>query len=114
MDHFTSEKQLHPLSDAPPPKSSFEPSKWERQRIGKLVHAIKMGWIKPHPQGGAKRPRFYMLWGGDSSEQADRGKGHMHIPAPKMKLPGHAESYNPPPEFLPTEEEVERGREGRI
>ena len=56
----------------------------------------------------------------------------MHIPAPKMKLPGavfvilllfsvglffrclsqslfisgHEESYNPPPEYLPTEEEV--------
>ena len=30
----------------------------------------------------------------------------MHIPAPKMKLPGHEESYNPPPEYLPTEAEV--------
>ena len=23
-----------------------------------------------------------------------------------MRLPGHGESYNPPPEYLPTEEEV--------
>ena len=30
----------------------------------------------------------------------------MHIPAPRLKLPGHSESYNPPPEYLPTEEEV--------
>ena len=29
-----------------------------------------------------------------------------HIPAPKLTLPGHAESYNPPPEYLMTEEEV--------
>jgi len=33
----------------------------------------------------------------------------MHVPAPKMKLPGHEESYNPPPEYLLSEEEV-RGR----
>lgn len=30
----------------------------------------------------------------------------MHIPAPKPKLPGHDASYNPPLEYLPTEEEV--------
>lgn len=29
----------------------------------------------------------------------------MHIPAPKMPLPGHAESYRPPKEYLLTEEE---------
>lgn len=29
-----------------------------------------------------------------------------HIPAPKLPLPGHSESYNPPPEYLFSEEEV--------
>lgn len=29
----------------------------------------------------------------------------MHIPAPKMPLPGHVESYRPPKEYLFTEEE---------
>lgn len=29
----------------------------------------------------------------------------MHIPAPKTPLPGHAESYRPPKEYLLTEEE---------
>ena len=28
-----------------------------------------------------------------------------HLPAPKMPLPGHAESYNPPEEYLLTEQE---------
>ena len=32
----------------------------------------------------------------------------MHIPAPKQPLPGHEESYNPPPEYLPTPSEVGR------
>ena len=31
--------------------------------------------------------------------------GLTYIPAPKLKLPGHEESYNPPKEYLPTEEE---------
>ncbi len=30
----------------------------------------------------------------------------LHVPAPKMALPGHAESYNPPEEYLPDEEEI--------
>lgn len=29
--------------------------------------------------------------------------GLTYIPAPKLKLPGHEESYNPPAEYLPTE-----------
>ena len=31
--------------------------------------------------------------------------GLSYIPAPKTKLPGHEESYQPPQEYLPTEEE---------
>ena len=29
-----------------------------------------------------------------------------NIPAPKLGLPGHEESYNPPPEYMFTEAEV--------
>jgi hypothetical protein len=32
----------------------------------------------------------------------------LHVPAPKMALPGHAESYNPPEEYLPDEEEMKQ------
>ena len=37
-----------------------------------------------------------------------------HLPAPKMLLPGHEESYNPPPEYLPTKEEVSSQRSGDL
>lgn len=37
--------------------------------------------------------------------RCDRHRGPMHIPAPKIPLPGHAESYRPPKEYLLTEEE---------
>lgn len=104
MDHFTSEKQVLPLSLVSKPKSSFIPSKWEHRKIVKLVHAIRMGWIKPHPKVSSK-PSFYQLWEEGGSEESE-AKHRVHIPAPRMQLPGHAESYNPPPEYLPTQEEV--------
>ena len=35
----------------------------------------------------------------------------MHMPAPKLKLPTHAESYNPPAEYLFTEDEKREWQE---
>lgn len=41
-----------------------------------------------------------------ASQASDKtGVGLSYIPAAKPKLPGHGESYNPPKEYLPTEEE---------
>lgn len=37
--------------------------------------------------------------------------GTQHIPAPKLKLPEHDESYNPPAEYLPTEDEIKEWEE---
>lgn len=75
-------------------------------QVSKLVHAIKMGWIKP------RKPKedtlaFYDLWAQEDPNSI-LGRHKMHVPAPKLPLPGHEESYNPPPEYLPTEEEVSR------
>jgi hypothetical protein len=69
-----------------------------------MVHAIKMGWIQPRrPQDPT--PNFYDLWA-QEDPNAVLGRHKMHVPAPKLALPGHEESYNPPPEYLPSEEEV--------
>lgn len=69
-----------------------------------MVHAIKMGWIKPRkPKDTA--PQYYDLWAKEDPN-AILGRHKMHVPAPKLRLPGHEESYNPPPEYLLTEEEV--------
>lgn len=46
---------------------------------------------------------LFILW---FCLQMDQHHHRMHIPAPRMKLPSHSESYNPPPEYLSTEEEV--------
>ncbi|CAB1320469.1 unnamed protein product [Coregonus sp. 'balchen'] len=71
--------------------------------VSKLVHAIKMGWIKPR-KPKETTPQYYDLWAKEDPN-AILGRHKMHVPAPKMRLPGHEESYNPPPEYLLTEEE---------
>lgn len=94
-----------PLRKFPEHKRSFLPSKDEARKVSKLVHALKMGWMKSTTQMQKEReeknegPQFYMLWESDNQTEEMR-RIHKHIPAPKRHLPGHAESYNPPPEYL--------------
>uniref|UniRef100_A0AAR2L7E6 Ribosome biogenesis protein BOP1 n=1 Tax=Pygocentrus nattereri TaxID=42514 RepID=A0AAR2L7E6_PYGNA len=103
IDFFSSEVMIHPVTNRPEDKRSFIPSLIEKEKVGKLVHAIKMGWIKPRrPKETA--PKYYDLWAQEDLNTV-LGRHKMHIPAPKMRLPGHEESYNPPPEYLLTEEE---------
>lgn len=45
---------------------------------------------------------MFRLWSDGDSAVVDKS----HIPAPKVALPGHKESYNPPAEYLMTPEEV--------
>lgn len=103
VDWFKWEDAKHPLSNAPEPKRRFIPSKSEHKLVLKYVRAIRKGLIKfDKPK---EEPRFYMLWGDDSST-AEKA-GHLsYIPAPKPKLPGHEESYNPSLEYIPTQEEI--------
>jgi ribosome biogenesis protein ERB1 len=169
-DWFSRETEVMPLSGAPEPKRRFVPSKWEEQKVVKLVRALRRGWLKR--AGPEAKPEVYMLWEDDGAPAAvvsvvsssaavvsapprrDRGPpeyappqavrlhrrrlrplqavahpaltswlagcpldlaagkvaektatGLSYIPAPKLKLPGHEESYNPPKEYLPSEEE---------
>ncbi|CAH8383712.1 unnamed protein product [Eruca vesicaria subsp. sativa] len=103
VDWFKWEDAIHPLSSAPEPKRRFIPSKWEAKEVVKLVRAIRKGLIKfDKPE---EEPNVYLLWGDDSSTSDQKSKHLTYIPAPKQKLPGHEESYNPPSEYIPTEEE---------
>ncbi|KAI8367909.1 NUC169 domain-containing protein [Choanephora cucurbitarum] len=104
---FTSKTEVMPLSARPEPKSRFIPSKWEAKKIMKIVRAIRQGRIVPRKPKDEK-PRFYNLWGDDDQPREDHV---MHIAAPKMKLPEHDESYNPPAEYLPDEKEIKAWNE---
>ncbi|KAF5908052.1 ribosome biogenesis protein BOP1, partial [Clarias magur] len=103
VDFFSNEVMIHPVTNRPEDKRSFIPSLIEKEKVSKLVHAIKMGWIKPRRPKDTT-PQYYDLWA-QEDPNAILGRHNMHIPAPKMRLPGHEESYNPPPEYLLTEEE---------
>ena len=69
----------------------------------KLVQAIRKGYIKTKSDLQAK-PRYYNIWEKDleNSIHVD------HFPAPKLKLPHHNESYNPPKEYLLTPGELKK------
>lgn len=102
-DWFSRHREYMPLSAAPEPKSRFTPSKWEEKKVVKLVRAIRKGWLtttKP-----PKKPDVYLLWSEDAAESEKTMAGLTYLAAPKMKLPGHEESYNPPKEYLLSKEE---------
>ncbi|CAK9147353.1 unnamed protein product [Ilex paraguariensis] len=101
VDWFAWDGAKHPLSNAPEPKRRFIPSKWESKKVVEYVRAIRKGLIKfDKPKEEA---RLYHLW--DDSSSTER-HGLAFIPAPKPKLPGHEESYNPSLEYIPTQEEI--------
>lgn len=104
---YDNEDWFHPLSNKLKPKKSFQPSKWESARVAYLVRAIKNGWIElDKPK--VEEPSVFQMWQEDEiyPDNAEKSaRDRLHIPAPKMKLPGHAESYRPPDEYLFTDEE---------
>ncbi|KAI8089145.1 NUC169 domain-containing protein [Halteromyces radiatus] len=103
VEFFTSKTETMPLSAATEPKRRFIPSKWEAKKVMKIVQAIRMGRIVPR-KAQKEQPKFYNLWTDDDKPREDHV---MHIAAPKMKLPEHDESYNPPAEYLPDEKEIQ-------
>jgi ribosome biogenesis protein ERB1 len=112
VDYYSSVKELMPLSAAPEPKRRFVPSKWEMMKVMKIVKAIKEGRYKEGDKSGdakdKKKPPVYLIWNDEEDDVIAESKRHQfHLPAPKLPLPGHAESYNPPREYLLTDKEKE-------
>ncbi|KAJ8109291.1 hypothetical protein ONZ43_g6177 [Nemania bipapillata] len=108
VEWYTSHVEQFPLSAAPEPKRRFVPSKHEAKRVMKLVKAIREGRILPYkpPEEREKEQEeeeevHYDLW----ADETPRPPNIMHIPAPKLAPPGYDLSYNPPPEYLPTNAE---------
>lgn len=109
VDFFSNEVSVHPVMNRPEPKAAFIPSLSEKRALTKLVALIKSGRLKPYkPKKKVRDPyKFtYDIWlkEGDINDRRHRA----HIAAPKMALPGHAESYNPPPEYLLTADDVKK------
>lgn len=58
LDIFSHKKEIHPISNRPEDKRSFIPSADERKIVGRLLHAMKMGWLKPKEE---KKPEEVVL-----------------------------------------------------
>jgi len=43
---FTKDKEIHPLGNVHEPKRRFQPSKWEKMKILKIMKRIQMGTYK--------------------------------------------------------------------
>lgn len=109
VDFFSNEVSIHPVQLRPEPKAAFVPSLSEKRALTKLVALIRSGRLKPYKPKKRDRDPYkfsFDIWEkeGDINDRRHRA----HIPAPKMALPGHAESYNPPPEYLLTADDVKK------
>ena len=70
-------------------------------KVNKLVSAIRLGWLKPQLKDQEpEQEKFWDIWENPKEDEIYRRKMPPAISAPKMKLPGHGESYNPPEEYL--------------
>lgn len=82
-------------TDVLPPKRSFIPSKWEQKKVTKLAKAVEKGLIR------TKKPEKEEIWDLWTEEVIEEKPA-----PPKWNLPGTIESYNPPTEYLWTDEEI--------
>ncbi|KAF8822260.1 putative ribosome biogenesis protein BOP1 [Cardiosporidium cionae] len=98
--------KIFPTRNTPEPKSRFLPSKSEDKKITRLIKLIRAGKLQPPPP---PKREIFDLWGKALTEAdistATKWKGPKALAAPKLAPPTHVESYNPPGEYLYTEEE---------
>jgi ribosome biogenesis protein ERB1 len=87
---------------APEPKRRFVPSKWEHKKVMRIVRAIRKGWIKvdEKPANQDDSHMNYVLWDDEKDDEQDPFRRIQRLPPPKLPLPSHAHSYNPPAEYL--------------
>lgn len=108
VEYFSSKTMQHPVTSAPEPKRRFVPSKWEAKRVIRMVRAIREGRVHSRRRKDTSKDgqgQFYHLWDDTKDKAASTDHVTALIPAPKMALPDHSESYNPPKEYLLDEEE---------
>lgn len=112
--------ERHPLAAGPEPKRRFLPSRHEARAVVKMVRAMRAGTLKRPSELARERAQAleneynYDVWESNEPKDAaemsksERAREIMRVAAPKVALPKHDESYNPPPEYLPNEDEAAR------
>ena len=101
------------------PKARFQPSKWEKLQVDRMLERLDKGYInmdyltgKIRDMNDVKKNDYpdkpFALWNGDEEDEHNIRKGPQHIAAPKVPPPGHAASYIPPDEYLPTDDDLKK------
>ncbi len=128
IDYFSGvDKQISGLnSNRHELKARFQPSQFEKLLVKRMLHKLEKGDIsmdyltgkvrdmndvKRKVKKDGEKDKPFMLWKGDEEDELNLRKGPQHIAAPKLPPPGHAESYNPPEEYLPTESDLKAWEE---
>ena len=101
VEYFSSIKEIMPLSGAHEPKRRFIPSKTEGRMIMKIAQKLRLGKMKTLTND-KEQVVHYDIW--KDQQQIDKSS---RIQAPKISLPEHNESYNPPVEYLLNKDEEE-------
>lgn len=113
VDFFTATPAEGPIRRVSEPRRRLQPSRWEAARIRKILAAIRRGDLKVDgksvsakgAKGSPSTPNlYYDMWSGET-DAAILARRSRHVEAPRLALPDHRESYNPPAEYLLTEEE---------
>lgn len=80
------------------------PSRWEQMKVNKILDGLLTGrikWNQDEPQED-EDDKLYDAWASGTMAQ----RGVINIAPMKQKLPIHNESYNPPKQYLLTQEEL--------
>lgn len=111
--------EISAITSAPEPKRRFLPSRHEARQVVALVRAMREGKIKRPSERALENDSdiyYYDIWKDhepktrEDMSKSERARDIMRVPAPKPPLPTHAESYNPPEEYLPSANEAKKWR----
>lgn len=102
-------KQITPISGKLPWKRSFELSRHELKAINRIRRAIKRGDIKLDQKKENEEEKVYDLWQFENTDPNQiayhPGKG---FAAPKRDLPDTELSYNPPDNYVESNEDIKQ------
>ncbi|KAL0225581.1 hypothetical protein P9112_012905 [Eukaryota sp. TZLM1-RC] len=104
IPYFSSAKLTMPIKQGPPSKTAFIPSRGDAKKVLRYVKAIQQGVFHTPSNTSSNEP--YLLWDDSGHVIGDVSKRSQYIPPPKPSPPSHYESYHPPQEYIPTEEEL--------
>uniref|UniRef100_A0A6G3MFV2 Ribosome biogenesis protein bop1-A (Trinotate prediction) n=1 Tax=Henneguya salminicola TaxID=69463 RepID=A0A6G3MFV2_HENSL len=108
IDYFTGQILQLPINCMPEPKSRFVASASENRKILKLIVAIRKG-LKQNKTPDNKIKKYSDIWSSISDtyiSKNNKKRLNMNWRAPKPPLPSTYESYHPPLEYLPDNEEL--------